>query len=105
MGLQVYGLGRSPHPYPTPSVRFSAMVVARAVLGPRPQIHHLSCIFHGQDMYRDPYPSGPIAAAVLRAFGVNVEGCRVSFTYLELVGNGRMVVIVVIIVPHSSIPY
>ena len=27
------------------------------------------------------------------------------FTYLWLVGNGRMVVIVVIIVPHSSIPY
>ena len=26
-------------------------------------------------------------------------------TYLWLVGNGRMVVIVVIIVPHSSIPY
>ena len=25
--------------------------------------------------------------------------------YLWLVGNGRMVVIVVIIVPHSSIPY
>ena len=28
-----------------------------------------------------------------------------SKTYLWLVGNGRMVVIVVIIVPHSSIPY
>ena len=28
-----------------------------------------------------------------------------SITYLWLVGNGRMVVIVVIIVPHSSIPY
>ena len=27
------------------------------------------------------------------------------FSYLWLVGNGRMVVIVVIIVPHSSIPY
>ena len=26
-------------------------------------------------------------------------------TYLWLVGNGRKVVIVVIIVPHSSIPY
>ena len=26
-------------------------------------------------------------------------------TYLWLVGNGRMVVIVVIIVPHSSIPH
>ena len=26
-------------------------------------------------------------------------------TYLWLVGNGRMVVIVVIVVPHSSIPY
>ena len=25
--------------------------------------------------------------------------------YLRLVGNGRMVVIVVIVVPHSSIPY
>ena len=28
-----------------------------------------------------------------------------GMTYLWLVGNGRMVVIVVIIVPHSSIPY
>ena len=28
-----------------------------------------------------------------------------NLTYLWLVGNGRMVVIVVIIVPHSSIPY
>ena len=28
-----------------------------------------------------------------------------TFTYLWLVGDGRMVVIVVIIVPHSSIPY
>ena len=28
-----------------------------------------------------------------------------SYSYLWLVGNGRMVVIVVIIVPHSSIPY
>ena len=28
-----------------------------------------------------------------------------SEAYLWLVGNGRMVVIVVIIVPHSSIPY
>ena len=30
---------------------------------------------------------------------------KVVVTYLWLVGNGRMVVIVVIIVPHSSIPY
>ena len=29
----------------------------------------------------------------------------VGVSYLWLVGNGRMVVIVVIIVPHSSIPY
>ena len=32
-------------------------------------------------------------------------GRRPYFAYLWLVGNGRMVVIVVIIVPHSSIPY
>ena len=31
--------------------------------------------------------------------------CTTQFAYLWLVGNGRMVVIVVIIVPHSSIPY
>ena len=31
-------------------------------------------------------------------------GQPLSQTYLGLVGNGRMVVIVVIIVPHSSIP-
>ena len=29
----------------------------------------------------------------------------IQFSYLWLVGNGRMVVIVVTIVPHSSIPY
>ena len=28
-----------------------------------------------------------------------------DLTYLWLVGNGTMVVIVVIIVPHASIPY
>ena len=33
------------------------------------------------------------------------QACLKPFTYLWLVGNGRMVVIVVIIVPHSSIPY
>ena len=30
---------------------------------------------------------------------------ELQITYLWLVGNGRMVVIVVIIVPDSSIPY
>ena len=34
--------------------------------------------------------------------GVSNFGNR---SYLWLVGNGRMVVIVVLIVPHSSIPY
>ena len=29
----------------------------------------------------------------------------IQFSYLWLVGNGRTVVIVVIIVPHSAIPY
>ena len=33
------------------------------------------------------------------------EGLGQNFSYLWLAGNGRMVVIVVIIVPHSSIPY
>ena len=33
------------------------------------------------------------------------ESLEPFFTYLWLVGNGGMVVIVVIIVPHSSIPY
>ena len=54
---------------------------------------------------------------VLVAYYTNVEGFvsialpRRAYTiccpkaYLWLVGNGRMVVIVVIIVPHSSIPY
>ena len=32
-------------------------------------------------------------------------GRRSPFSYLWLVGNGRMVIIVVIIAPHSSIPY
>ena len=32
-------------------------------------------------------------------------GFRVPIAYLGLAGNGRMVVIVVIIVAHSSIPY
>ena len=32
-------------------------------------------------------------------------GTFLQCTYLWLVGNGRMVEIVVIIVPHSSIPY
>ena len=37
---------------------------------------------------------------------ITENGTKVtSTTYLWLVGNGRMVVIVVIIVPHSSIPY
>ena len=31
--------------------------------------------------------------------------CQFEFSYLWLVGNGRMVVVVVIIVPHSSIHY
>ena len=31
--------------------------------------------------------------------------CLRTFSYLWLVGNGGMIVIVVIIVPHSSIPY
>ena len=35
----------------------------------------------------------------------NYRGRRLGVTYLWLVGNGGMVVIVVIIVPHSSIPY
>ena len=34
-----------------------------------------------------------------------IRGSEGSMTYLWLVGNGRMVVLVVIIVPHSSIPY
>ena len=36
-----------------------------------------------------------------------VQGLRPLWVqaYLWLVGNGRMVVLVVIIVPHSSIPY
>ena len=33
------------------------------------------------------------------------KGNGLPQTYLWLVGNGGMVVIVVIIVPHSSIPY
>ena len=43
--------------------------------------------------------------------GVDASGPRslqsldFRFPYLWLVGNGRMVVIVVMIVPHSSIPY
>ena len=38
-----------------------------------------------------------------QSFGeLNFDG---PVPYLWLVGNGRMVVIVVIIVPHSSIPY
>ena len=32
-------------------------------------------------------------------------GVDLGVTYLWLVGNGRMVVMVVIVVPHSSIPY
>ena len=32
-------------------------------------------------------------------------GVAIRYPYLWLVGNGRMVAIVVIIVPHSSIPY
>ena len=41
------------------------------------------------------------------AFGSRVPKMELKSyrTYLWLVGNGRMVVIVVIIVPHSSIPY
>ena len=35
-----------------------------------------------------------------------IQRCtEASKTYLWLVGNERMIVIVVIIVPHSSIPY
>ena len=34
-----------------------------------------------------------------------IRGSEGSMTYLWLVGNGRMVVLVAIIVPHSSIPY
>ena len=37
---------------------------------------------------------------------VSTASCvKQDSTYLWLVGNGRMVVIVVIIIPHSSIPY
>ena len=52
---------------------------------------------------------------IYRGAGVPLKGLRratkgdlkrgSSFTYLWLVGNGGMVVIVVIILPHSSIPY
>ena len=42
----------------------------------------------------------------MRGLGFRViRGSEGSITYLWLVGNGRMVVLVVIIVPHSSIPY
>ena len=42
-----------------------------------------------------------------RILGLPASGLRIllGFSYLWLVGNGRMVVTVVIIVPHSSIPY
>ena len=36
---------------------------------------------------------------------MGVRASERDLTYLWLVGNGRMVVMVVIIVPHSSIPY
>ena len=46
----------------------------------------------------------------VRAFGVAwscglVQGWAGPSTYFRLVGNGGMVLIVDIIVPHSSIPY
>ena len=39
------------------------------------------------------------------ALGCQSQGWGLTVTYLWLVGNGRMVVIVVMIVPYSSIPY
>ena len=55
-----------------------------------------------------PEALGAWRLSVFRALGprelFGVYGRR-SKAYLWLVGNGRMVVIVVIIVPHSSIPY
>ena len=40
-----------------------------------------------------------------RSWELKVEGCGGAFAYLWFVGNGGMVVIVVIIVPHSPIHY
>ena len=48
--------------------------------------------------YADMFKQRPILS-------IQNPATRSPYTYLWLVGNGRMVVIVVIIVPHSSIPY
>ena len=100
-----------------------------------PCIAMLFCEFHGPADWlgdlafrvysRSPKVGNPIASilqsnveGIPALFGLNpvsnfmgftvgrlrfqVCGC---FSYLWLVGNGRMVVIVVLIVPHSPIPY
>ena len=46
-------------------------------------------------------PQNPKSRNAQKTPSLGLEG----FTYLWLVGNGGMVVIVVIILPHSSIPY
>ena len=46
-------------------------------------------------------PQNPKKPKCPKTPSLGLEG----FTYLWLVGNGGMVLIVVIILPHSSIPY
>ena len=63
---------------------------------PRSQLcDHIGC----GTAHRDDFHGRLNGSLVFRACG------SLGFPYHWLVGNGRMVVIVVIIVPHSSMPY
>ena len=65
-----------------------------------------ACLHNGETLPFPTFsPTRSLVQALRKRLKVAWKPKLTPPTYLWLVGNGRMVVIVVIIVPHSSIPY